>query len=73
MNDTNWSVNNKKTVTDADIKALEKAKKIEAENDRNGFKWIKLKPNLAVHVPCDEDGNITEKGRRIIEAYKENL
>lgn len=73
MNDTNWSVNNRKTVTDADIKALEKAKKIEAENDRNGFKCIKLKPNLAVHVPCDEDGNITEKGRRIIEAYKENL
>lgn len=73
MNDTNLAVHNKKPVTDTDRKALEKAKKMEAENNKKGFKWIRLKPNLAVHVPCDENGNLTEKGQKIINAYKENF
>lgn len=69
MNETNWT-SNKNRVTDADKKALAKAKAMEAADTENGYKWVRLKAGLMVHVPCDENGDVTDKGRRIIESYR---
>jgi hypothetical protein len=68
----NW-VHEKGGVTDKDIKALEKAKRIEARLERHGYKWIRVNPRVTILVPCDKKGNPTEEGLRKIELLKKAL
>ena len=68
---TNW-VHDKGNVTDKDLMALERAKKIEARLLRKGYRWIKLNPRLQICVPCDKHGNPTPEGERKIAILKES-
>lgn len=61
----NW-VYDKNIVTEKDRKALEKAKEIEKDKLEQGYRYIKVNNRLQVLVPCDENGNPTEKGMAII-------
>lgn len=47
--------------------ALQKAKEIESKRLKEGWRNIKIKPNLVVLVPCDKKGKPTKKGQRYIE------
>ena len=46
---------------------LQKAKEIESKRLKEGWRNIKIKPNLVVLVPCDKKGKPTKKGQRYIE------
>ena len=65
----NW-IYEKGMVNESDRKALEKAKKIESKNRKNGYRWIRVSPRLQIHVPCDDEGNPTPEGLRRIEILK---
>ena len=60
-------------VTEKDIKALERAKKIEARLENHGYKWVKINERLEIFVPCDKNGNPTLDGQRRIALLKENM
>lgn len=47
--------------------ALQKAKEIESKRLKEGWRNIKIKPNLVVLVPCDKKGKPTKKGQKYIE------
>ena len=66
----NWIFENP-TVTEKDIKALEKVKAKERKNVKKGYRWIRISPVTQIHVPCDEDGNPTKEGLRRINILKE--
>ena len=65
----NWIFENP-TVTEKDIKALEKAKTKEKKNDKSGYRWIRVSPTTKIHVPCDENGEPTVEGVRRINILK---
>ena len=65
----NWMFENP-TVTEKDIKALEKAKTKERKNIKKGYRWIRISPITKIHVPCDENGNPTNEGIRRINILK---
>jgi hypothetical protein len=67
----NW-VHEKGNVTDKDRLALERAKKIEKNLKKNGYRWIKINERLQTFVPCDKDGNPTLEGQRKIALLKES-
>ena len=69
---TNW-VHNEGVVTEKDIKALERAKKIEARLEKHGYKWVKINERLEIFVPCDNNGNPTLEGQRRIALLKANM
>ena len=60
-------------VTEKDIKALERAKKIEARLEKHGYKWVKINDRLEIFVPCDNNGNPTFEGQRRIALLKANM
>ena len=60
-------------VPEKDIKALERAKKIEARLENHGYKWVKINERLEIFVPCDKNGNPTLDGQRRIALLKENM
>ena len=60
-------------VTEKDIKALERAKKIEDRLEKNGYKWVKINERLEIFVPCDNNGNPTLEGQRRIALLKANM
>ena len=67
---TNW-VNQKKIEDRSnDHKALKKAKKIEQQLEKMGWRWYRLSERLEVFIPCDKDGNPTELGLKKIERQK---
>ena len=66
--ENNW-VYNKNVVNDSDLRMLEKARKQEREKIKQGYRWILACKNLKVFVPCDKDGEPTEKGKQMIEAH----
>lgn len=66
--ENNW-VYNKNVVNDSDLRMLEKARKQEREKIKQGYRWILACKNLKVFVPCDENGEPTEKGKEMIEAH----
>ena len=66
----NWIFENP-TVTEKDIKALEKVKAKERKNVKKGYRWIRISPVTQIHVPCDENGNPTKEGLRRINILKE--
>lgn len=67
----NW-VHEKGNVTDKDRLALERAKKIEKNLKKNGYRWIKINERLQTFVPCDENGKPTLEGERKIAMLKES-
>ena len=69
---TNW-VHEEGVVTEKDIKALERAKKIEARLEKHGYKWVKINERLEIFVPCDKNGNPTLEGQRRIALLKANM
>ena len=69
---TNW-VHEEGVVTEKDIKALERAKKIEARLEKHGYKWVKINERLEIFVPCDNNGNPTLEGQRRIALLKANM
>ena len=66
--ENNW-VYNKNVVNDSDLRMLEKARKQEKEKSKQGYRWILACKNLKVFVPCDENGEPTDKGKQMIEAH----
>lgn len=66
--ENNW-VYNKNVVNDSDLRMLEKARKQEREKSKQGYRWILACKNLKVFVPCDKDGEPTDKGKQMIEAH----
>ena len=69
---TNW-VHEEGVVTEKDIKALERAKKIEARLEKHGYKWVKINERREIFVPCDKNGNPTLDGQRRIALLKANM
>ena len=69
---TSW-VHDDGVVTEKDIKALERAKKIEARLEKHGYKWVKINERLEIFVPCDKNGNPTLDGQRRIALLKANM
>lgn len=68
---TNW-VHDKGNVTEKDIQTLQRAKKMEKEDARNGYRWVKVNERLRIFVPCDKEGNPTREGRRRIALLKKS-
>ena len=60
-------------VTEKDIKALERAKKIESRLEKHGYKCVKINDRLEIFVPCDKNGNPTLEGQRRIALLKANM
>ena len=60
-------------VTEKDIKALERPKKIEDRLEKHGYKWVKINERLEIFVPCDNNGNPTLEGQRRIALLKANM
>lgn len=73
MNETNWASEIKKTISDKDMIALEKAHKRERKLIKNGYRWYELNGRTQILVECDENGHPTELGRRQIEKIRECL
>ena len=69
---TSW-VHEEGVVTEKDIKALERAKKIEDSLEKHGYKWVKINERLKIFVPCDKNGNPTLDGQRRIALLKANM
>lgn len=69
---TNW-VHEKGVVTEKDLKALERAKRIEARLEKHGYRWIKINERLKIFVPCDKQGEPTLDGQRRIVLLKANM
>ena len=72
MNETNWSGVNA-VVTDADLRACEKAKKQEREKKQNGWDYVSINERTKVLVPCCKKGVPTKEGMAKIEKIKELL
>ena len=68
---TNW-VHEKGNVTEKDLLALERAKKVERKKQKEGYRWIKINERLKTFVPCDENGKPTLEGERKIAMLKES-
>ena len=69
---TSW-VHEEGVVTEKDIKALERAKKIEDSLEKHGYKWVKINERLEIFVPCDKNGKPTLEGQRRIAILKANM
>ena len=69
---TSW-VHEDGVVTEKDIKALERAKKIEDRLEKHGYKWVKINERIKIFVPCDNNGNPTLEGQRRIALLKANM
>ena len=69
---TSW-VHEEGVVTEKDIKALERAKKIEARLEKHGYKWVKINERIEIFVPCDNNGNPTLEGQRRIAILKTTM
>ena len=69
---TSW-VHEDGVVTEKDIKALERAKKIEDSLEKHGYKWVKINERIEIFVPCDNNGNPTLEGQRRIALLKANM
>ena len=67
----NW-VHERGSVTENDILALERAKRIERKHAKLGYRWIKINERLQAFVPCDKDGNPTDVGKEKIRLIKES-
>lgn len=69
--DENW-IKNKETVTEKDIEAAQKARKIEKKKIKSGWRWVNILPSLKILVP-HECGKPTEQGQYMIDIMKEKF
>lgn len=70
----NWT--NELNVHDEEVdsKILAKVKAMERELiSKRNYRWYKVKPTYMVLIPCDENGEPTEKGIEKIKKHKEML
>lgn len=68
------SINNwvhEKTVSDASLKAAERARKVEHQRERKGWRYVTIDSRTKILVPCDKDGNPTKKGKEMIAEVKQ--
>lgn len=68
----NW-VFDKGVVTERDKNMLTKAKQIEENNAKKGYRWIKVNNRTKIFVECDKKGVPTKKGNKNIEILKKVL
>lgn len=54
-------------VTDAARKCTSKQREKEIKDMKKGWKFVKIANGYQVFVPCDENGEPTEEGRKRIE------
>lgn len=74
MNETNWIATHvNRTVTEADRRALEKAKRQEKEKLSKGYRYVKVNDRTEVLVPCDKNGKPTKEGLARIKKLKSVL
>lgn len=66
----NWVEFEKNTAKEHGRRILDKLLKNESKKVYEGFRWLKVDDRTKVLVPCDKNGNPTEKGRRILESVK---
>lgn len=66
MTDKNWAVN-RRVITDADHRMLERAKKYERQLIKKGWVWHRLNVNTLVLVPADKDGKPTKEALERLE------
>ena len=66
---TNWVFDNT-NVSEKDIRALEKAKRMEKEKLAQGYRYVKINDKMQVLVPFGKDGKPTAKGEEIIRQKK---
>lgn len=69
--DGNW-IKNKETVTEKDIEAAQKARKIEKKKIKSGWRWVNILPSLKILVP-HEGVKPTEQGQYMIDIMKEKF
>jgi hypothetical protein len=69
---TNW-VHDNGVVSEKDRITLEKAKRIERKQTKNGYRWIEINERNKIFVPCDKKGNPTKEGERKIQLFKNAL
>ena len=62
-----------RTVTERDLKELEKAHRYEEKLKRKGFRWVVVNPRLKVFAECDRHGMPTAEGLARIERMKQRL
>lgn len=70
MNETNWA-SLKHTVTENDRKALVKAKRMEKQLKKDGWRWVKINTRTMILIPCDEKGEPTKRGEEMIRMAQE--
>lgn len=63
---TQWIEQNKTNDKSAEMRVLERAKRLEKKRLDDGWRYIKVSKSTEVFVPCDKDGNPTEDGLRRI-------
>lgn len=61
-----------KVEKDNGIAALEKARKLEEQRTKNGWRNIKVNKRLTLFVPCDNDGKPTKEGAELIKQVLDN-
>lgn len=70
-NISNWA-RERGAVTEKDRLALQRAKKIERMQEKDGYRWVKINERIRLYVPCDANGKPTREGRRRIAILKES-
>lgn len=65
----NW-IYDKNTVREKDIKALEKAKSIERKKIKDGYRYFKICDKMQMLLPCDRNGNPTDRAIKVINERK---
>ena len=68
----NW-VHDNGVVSEKDRITLERAKRIEQKQTKNGYRWIEINERNKIFVPCDKKGNPTKEGLHKINMLKLSL
>lgn len=71
-NSINWA-NAQSEATIIATKAAKLGAKIEKERTENGWRWVKIDIRNKLFVPCDKNGEPTDKGKIMIEKFKKNI
>ena len=69
-NIANWATELANKDKSAEDKALSKARKMEKDLAKMGWRWCKVNERLKIFVPCDKDGNPTPLGQEKIRKQK---
>lgn len=69
----NWAAQINTTEKETISHALKKARKMESEREKRGWRWIKVSNITKFFVPCDKRGHPTQEGEEMIAAMKVHL